>query len=177
MKVGTKSVLFGVHQFLIHPFVVAYAWFKLYGFPFDPRLWIAFFVHDLGYLGKADMDGPNGERHVEWGAWVMGALFGRKWHDFCLYHSRFYAKKNDASISRLCVADKLSIVIIPSRLYLLLGDASGETTEYMEAVEGKYRHENLSNQSKVEWLESIKDYLIKWVEAHKENMNDTWTKV
>jgi hypothetical protein len=55
MKVGTKSVLFGAHCFLIHPFFVAAAWIKLYGFPWDPRLWIAFFVHDLGYFGKPNI--------------------------------------------------------------------------------------------------------------------------
>ena len=71
MRVGTKSVLFGAHQFLIHPWFVAAAWWRLYGFPWDPRLWVAFFVHDLGYLGKPNMDGPEGERHVEFGARVM----------------------------------------------------------------------------------------------------------
>jgi hypothetical protein len=38
---------------LVHPFFVAYAWSRLFGFPWDPRLWLAFFVHDLGYLGKS----------------------------------------------------------------------------------------------------------------------------
>ncbi len=78
MKIGTKSVLFGAHQFLIHPWFVAAAWWKLYGFPFDPRLWVAFFVHDLGYLGKPNMDGEEGERHIELGARIM-ALFDRQY--------------------------------------------------------------------------------------------------
>src|SRR3990167_10895950 len=52
LTIGTKSVLFGAHQFLIHPWFVAWAWWKLYGFPFDPRLWVAFYVHDIGCLGK-----------------------------------------------------------------------------------------------------------------------------
>jgi len=51
MKVGTKGVLFGGHCFFIHPWFVALAWWRLYGFPFDPKLWIAFFVHDIGLLG------------------------------------------------------------------------------------------------------------------------------
>ena len=84
MKVGTKSVLFGAHQFLIHPWFVAYSWWKLYGFPFDPRLWIAFFTHDLGYLGKPNMDGPEGEKHPYFAARLMGCLFGIEWYDFCL---------------------------------------------------------------------------------------------
>lgn len=56
MKVGTKSVLFGVHFFLWHPILVFIGWWKLYSFPCDPRLWVAFIVHDLGYLGKPNMD-------------------------------------------------------------------------------------------------------------------------
>src|SRR5258708_5910867 len=75
MTIGTKSILFGAHQFLIHPWFVAAAWWKLYGFPFDPRLWVAFFVHDLGYWGKPNMDGAEGETHVELGANIMSALF------------------------------------------------------------------------------------------------------
>ena len=68
MTVGTKSVLFGAHQFLIHPWFVAWGWWTLYGFPLDPRLWVAFFVHDLGYIGKPNMDGPEGETHPLLGA-------------------------------------------------------------------------------------------------------------
>lgn len=77
MKVGTKSVLFGAHCFFIHPIFVAIAWTKLYGFPFDPRIWVAFFVHDLGYWGKPNMDGAEGETHVELGGKIMGFLFDR----------------------------------------------------------------------------------------------------
>ncbi|MDQ6662779.1 MAG: hypothetical protein M3Z23_00090, partial [Acidobacteriota bacterium] len=44
MKIGTRSVLFGAHQFLLHPVFLAIAWRRLYGFPWDPRLWAAFFL-------------------------------------------------------------------------------------------------------------------------------------
>lgn len=71
MRIGTKSVLFGAHCFFLHPWFVAWGWWKLYGFPFDPRLWVAFFVHDLGYLGKPNMDGPEGEDHPRFGAELM----------------------------------------------------------------------------------------------------------
>src|SRR4051812_37617346 len=100
MRIGTKSVLFGAHCFFIHPFFVAAGWWKLYGPTkifigrneseprairydravytsiFDPRLWIAFVIHDLGYFGKPNMDGDEGERHPEWGAGIMQRLFG-----------------------------------------------------------------------------------------------------
>ena len=78
MKVGTKSVIFGVHCFLIHPWFVAMAWWRLYGFPWDPRLWVAFFVHDLGYWGKPNMDGPEGEMHPALGGRIMHFLFDRR---------------------------------------------------------------------------------------------------
>ena len=72
MRVGTKSILFGVHNFLVHTPLVGIAWWRLYGFPRDPRLWFAFLLHDIGYFGKRSMEGPEGERHVELGARIMG---------------------------------------------------------------------------------------------------------
>ena len=74
MRVGTKSVIFGVHAILVHPFFVAYAWSRLFGFPWDPRLWFAFVVHDVGYLGKSNMEGPEGQQHVVLGGRIMGWL-------------------------------------------------------------------------------------------------------
>lgn len=75
VSLGTRSVLIGAHCFFIHPWFVALAWWKLHGFPWDPRLWAAFFLHDIGYLGKPNLDGPEGEKHVELGALIMGSLF------------------------------------------------------------------------------------------------------
>ena len=177
MKIGTKSILFGAHCFFLHPIFVFLAWLKLYGFPFDPRLWISFFVHDLGYWGKANMDGDEGERHVEFGAKVMG-IFGKKWHDFSMYHSRFYAKKNGASYSKLCVADKLAITLEPTWLYLLRANLTGEINEYMAAAknnDGKYVTMNLSTKNQKKWFADVCDYLRAWSYEHKEIKIDTWT--
>jgi hypothetical protein len=203
VKIGTKSVLFGAHQFLIHPLFVAWAWWKLYGFPHDPRLWVAFFVHDLGYLGKPNMDGPEGERHVEFGAAVMHFLFDRprlrryiesepgafsyrqrrtRWRDFCLYHSRFYAKRDGRPHSRLCVADKLAIVLTPGWLYLPMARATGEIHEYMdlakartEAGEPKYVSMNIYSDRQSQWYANVQEYLRRWVDEHKDGRTDTWT--
>lgn len=86
MNIGTRSILFGYHQFAIHPWFVAWAWWRLYSFPWDPRLWVTFFVHDLGYWGKPNMDGAEGEEHPYLGATIVGRLFDRKYpsaaHDF-----------------------------------------------------------------------------------------------
>lgn len=65
MTTGTKSLLFGVHQFLWHPLTVLLAWVYLYrSFP-NPKELLCIFVHDWGYWGCPNMDGPEGERHPE----------------------------------------------------------------------------------------------------------------
>jgi hypothetical protein len=226
MKVGTKSVLFGAHQFVLHPIVLAIAWWKLYGPPLDPRLWVAFIVHDLGYIGKANLDGPEGETHVELGARIMHFLFDRKrvmsffstddpvevadamaqgysaeiwesngkrhfrgsairrshyWHDFTLYHSRFYAKKHGAQVSPLCIADKMAIVVMPTWLWVTLCRLTGELDEYMlkaqqnREQESKYISMNIYDPNPYRFFENVKTYLRKWIEAHRRGEEDSWT--
>lgn len=182
MKIGTKSLLFGAHQVFIHPWFVATAWWKLYGFPADIRLWFAFFLHDIGYWQSPNMDGPEGERHVEWAANVMERWFGAEWGDFCRYHSRFYAKRDGKPFSRLCVADKLSLVLTPAWLYLPMVRATGEINEYWElskartaAGEPKYASMKLHHDSQHQWYAEIQEYLRRWVDAHRDGATDTWT--
>lgn len=175
MKIGTKSVLFGAHCFIIHPWFVAFAWWKLYGFPWDPRLWMAFFVHDIGYFGKPNMDGQEGEEHPYRGALIMGALFGKRWFEFTLYHSRFLSKKNDAQYSKLCVADKLAIVITPAWLYLPMVKATGEIKEYMKDAERNSNGQLKVQGSELIWYNGVRDYVRRWVEEHKDIKVDTWT--
>jgi hypothetical protein len=178
MKIGTKSVLFGAHQFLLHPWFVAFAWWKLYGFPFDPRLWVSFFVHDLGYIGKPNMDGPEGDMHPHWGACLMGTLFGRKWYLFTLYHSRFLSKNNNVHFSKLCVADKLALVYTPGWLYLPLVKFTGEIDEYRKlGDDGKYESMNSNQESSEMWWASVQSYLRDWVDEHKDMKEDNWTPV
>jgi hypothetical protein len=135
MKVGTKSVLFGAHCFFLHPWFLAAGWTKLYGFPFDPRLYFAFFLHDIGYVGKPNMDGPEGESHPALGATIMRRLFEPAWGDLCLYHSRYYARAHGAHPSRLCFADKLACALTPSWLYLPMVSATGEIHEYLQQAQ------------------------------------------
>ncbi|MBX7204171.1 MAG: hypothetical protein K1X81_01990 [Bacteroidia bacterium] len=175
MKVGTKSVLFGAHCFFIHPWFVAFAWWKLYGFPFDPRLWVAFFVHDLGYFGKSNMDGEEGEAHPYWGACLMGFLFGKRWFDFTLYHSRFLSKRNGAHYSRLCVADKLAICLTPAWLYLPMVRATGEINEYMKDAARNSNGQIAVQDSQKKWYADVQVYVRNWVEQHKDLKADTWT--
>lgn len=172
VPVGTRSILVGAHAFWFHPFAVAAAWRKSYSFPFDPRLWVAFFVHDLGYIGCPNMDGPEGEKHPELGALIMHKLFdwlspvpqfvdrkfngygpSKEWHNFSLYHSRTYAKLYGAEVSALCYADKLAFTVQPKWLYLFLVKLTGEYEEYLDNARKynaelgyvKIRTDNLSN--------------------------------
>lgn len=172
MGVGTRSVLFGVHQFAIHPWFVARAWWYLYGFPWDLRLWVSFFLHDLGYIGKPNMDGPEGELHPAWAAHVMAWLFGKKWFNFCYYHSRFLAKRDQQPFSRLCVADKLAITLTPGWLYLPLARLSGELVEYME---GKGARTPAGERTPKEWYQDVQYYCKEWAITHQDCKPDTWT--
>jgi len=174
MKIGTRSVLFGAHQFLIHPVFVAYAWWRLYGIPLDPRLWIAFIVHDLGYLGKPNMDGPEGEKHPIWAAEFMHGLFGHEWWLLCIGHSRFYAKKIGITPSPLCMADKLAVALEPVWLYLPRVILTGEIKEYMSVSIDRAEIDkttvmmvNAVSGVRVAWIKSVKVFLEKWAYDHR----------
>lgn len=140
MKIGTKSLLYGAHCWPIHTYYLFKAWWRLYGFPWDIRLWFAFALHDIGYWGKPNMDGDEGETHPELGANIMRRLFGIAWYRFTLYHSRFYAKRDGAEISQLCVSDKLATVLTPNWIYLLLVRATGEIAEYRKPPNDRYEY-------------------------------------
>jgi len=91
MKIGTKSLLFGAHQFIIHPIFVAIAWIKLYGWTWKIQHWVAFLVHDFGYWGKPNMDGKEGKKHPELGAKIMHWLFDKyEYEDFNYDNVTYY---------------------------------------------------------------------------------------
>lgn len=210
MKIGTKSVLFGAHCFAIHWFFVALGWWKLYGFKavyigtntgypqtlrwklgvrggpqfarfLDPRLWLVFLLHDIGYLGKPNMDGPEGEEHPWTGARIIGFLFGTAWHDFTLLHSRFLAKRYGRKPSPLCIADKLAIALEPWWFYLPRVNLTGEVAEYMakssamNATGSKYSGMNLNVASQRAWVADMQAYIRRWVAEHRDGREDTWT--
>lgn len=146
-----------------------------------PALWVAFFVHDIGYLGKPNMDGPEGEQHPETGARIMRGLFGEPWGMFALYHSRFLAKQHGAKPSPLCMADKLAIALEPWWLYLPRVNLTGEVREYMaksSAMNGtgsKYSGMNLDISNQRAWNRDMCAYIRRWVAEHKDGREDTWT--
>ena len=145
MRTGTKSLLFGVHQFLWHPVTVWLAWVYLFRELPNWRECVCILIHDWGYWGKQNMDSLGGEDHPIWAArWALqylddpaidwdpwsGELFDTRYHDLCLYHSRHFAKTAGKEPSKLCWADKCSVIFDPWWLYLPRAWLSGELDEY-----------------------------------------------
>jgi hypothetical protein len=169
---------------VVHPWFLAVAWSRLYGFPWDIRLWFAFALHDVGYFFKNDMDGLEGETHVELGARIMTALFGESWGAFTAAHSRYWAKRNGRQFSRLCVADKLAFVLTPDWLYVPMARATGELSEYMLRAKERQagceyftdvESPQLNSPKPREWLRGLKSYTSRWVEEHRDGGVDHWT--
>jgi hypothetical protein len=145
MKTGTKSLLFGVHQFILHPLFVLAGWVKLYGWSVKKvscayvwwKVVLCIFAHDLGYYNCDDMDGEwSGAMRPEFGAKLIHKYVDEKsgfiymYQNLCLYHSASYARRFGGSPSDLCYADKLGSVLIPWWLWVGLGKLSGELAEY-----------------------------------------------
>lgn len=220
-SIGTLSVLVGVHQFALHPLIIAIGWWKeyrfrrvhigyrmvprtvhvdgggFYRFPeqrdvyaslLDPRLWLAFIVHDIGYLGKPNMDGPEGETHPEVGARIMRSLFGEPWGDLVLLHSRYYAKTLGKNVSALCFADKWAIILEPSWLYLPRVWMTGELAEFManarRRAHTRTADDPLSDEERaglagttLQWHRAMKVYMRRWIAYHRDGRPDAWTRV
>ena len=132
MNVGTKSLLFGVHHVLWHPLTVWLAWKRLYGWP-SWREMICIIVHDWGYWGSPNMDGPEGEDHPTRSAMFgIVKLLGDDAVVLVARHSRQLSRALGVEPSRLCWADKLSIRYEPCWFYLLRARLSGELFEYRQ---------------------------------------------
>lgn len=189
MTIGTRSVLFGAHCFFLHPWFVAASWLRLYGLRrvicpssrvttsiFDWRLWVCFFVHDLGYIGKPDMDGKAGEQHPIWAADLVHRWFDRpykwNWRDFAMYHSRFLARIDHREPSLFCWADKYAIYLTPSWLYIPLTRATGELDEYM-----KINPREVKGHGKDPWTwhRECRAYCRALALEHKDGRPDGWT--
>ena len=118
MTEGTKSYLFGAHQFLIHPLIVIVAWKKHHGRM--PRLWelVCIFLHDIGHIGKQYLSDVEEKRKH----WILGARIGQKLFGYPAY--ALIAGHSTASglpRSKLFWADKFSWVICPM-WWILLND-------------------------------------------------------
>lgn len=131
MKVGTKSLLFGCHQFILHPIFVYSAWINCYRELPNPKETICIIIHDWGYWGKPNMDGPEGELHPQWAAHVATKYLGGEYGILCLLHSRFAARAVMRPVSKLCLPDKIGVAKMPDWLWVILARFTGELYEYM----------------------------------------------
>lgn len=170
MNVGTKSVLFGVHQFLWHPLTVALAFCRTHSRL--PTWWEAVGIacHDLGYWGCTDMDGDSGVHHPRAGAALAYHLIcwlsARRAYDvyfFCLYHSSTFARENGAKTSELYLPDKVSILFDPAWFYLFRARLSGELTEYVVRENLRYGM-TLTEEA---WLKNYRSIIREKLTAHK----------
>jgi len=142
MRLGLRSLLFGCHQFILHPIFVYRAWVALYGWPnFAETLAIIF--HDWGHVSSRKMDDEYGEMHPAriWRAfeWLANKFRWWRWMRHQLIsagtisanHSRFWCQKIHAKPSKLCFADKAVFIYQPSWTWCLCAWLSGEGKEYL----------------------------------------------
>lgn len=183
MRIGTKSLLFGAHQFIIHPTTVLLSAIKMRGGLPNYKECICIFVHDWGYWGCENMEGEDGQNHPEGGALLANTLLDHnfrmgvghvvgddkwdtkakktewKYYYLCRYHSRSYADKFNQPPSELCWWDKLCVLYDPWWLYLPRVMLSGEIHEYRaEATKAGLITSDMSNR---EWYEWARERMIR----------------
>jgi hypothetical protein len=191
IPIGTRSVRGGYHTWWLHPLFVALGWIKVYGWGtvtddyvttsiWDWKLWYAFFVHDIGYVGKPNMDGPEGEQHPLVGANrilcrvlrsnPMGTMqLPCAWYNFVLCHSRYMAKRHGLRPSALCMADKLAFALYPRWLLKWLVYRTGEVHEYM--AEG-IRNGSITTPDFTTWHRMVCGFVQQYVTDHKDGQDD-----
>lgn len=148
--IGTRSILWGVHSMLWHPFVVLLGWITLFGLPSLKEL-LCIIVHDIGYIGMRNIDGIEGITHCQMGAKMAGKLLGERYRELVLHHSRTYCKTFGGAPSKLCWADKVSILYEIQWFYIFRARLSGEIKEWRGVTKDKYP----LDMSDKEWLKSI----------------------
>ena len=193
MKIGTKSLLFGAHQFILHPIFTFFGWIRCYGFDSKGYKWwkllICFIIHDWGYYGCDNMDGKEGERHPKWAAMKVwkyldsvnielavlmaigpdrdfSLLYKRKYYDLCLHHSRFLAKNNKGTPSKLCWADKAGTALMPTWLWILLCTLTGELEEYTSVIKYKEKLKIVGELSSTEFFNIYKEHVKELINKH-----------
>ena len=161
ITLGTKTLLFGVHQILIHPLMVTLAWAKLYHtFPTWREL-LCIMVHDWGYWGRPNLKNEDGDRHPEFGAELAGKVLGPEWKNFILGHSSFYIARNGVKKSKLLAPDKYWHCMIPLWFYKILAVPSGEFRHYRELKHARQVADQ--HESDVVWWSNLQQVALKKV--------------
>jgi len=130
MKVGTKTLLCGTHQVILHPVLMLVAFIKVHRRCPSMAEFLAIWLHDIGYWGRAGLDIKGGEEHPYAGAKLMEKLFGKHGRDLVLGHSSCTCAKEGIEKSSLYLPDKHYFLLLPPRLHWLLAILSGECEEY-----------------------------------------------
>jgi hypothetical protein len=127
-------------------------------------------VFDIGIFGERPLHPAiQGNESIEQSnkyIWINGEPFGQ-WGQFCLFHSRYYAKKAGAQPSKLCFADKLAFCLTPRWLYLPMVTLTGEIKEYLENAQTGY--------DKITWHKQLCGYFSMWIAEHIDGREDGWT--
>ena len=191
MKIGTKSLLFGCHQFVLHPVYTYVAWRKLYNeFPSIGET-VAIIIHDWGYWGKSNLDGEEGEKHPEWAYNFFNKypvssyvyVFGE--HRYiryiqecyslavlCLFHSRFYAKNNDVEPSKLCWADKYGTILYGKYLWSFFATISGELNEYMTNDKYEIYYKGAEHDGTFKWFTEYVKFITPIIQENVKKFNN-----
>jgi len=152
MNIGTRSLLFGAHQFLWHPLTVALAYRRLFRRWPDAVGCLCILLHDAGYWGCPNIDGKEGKLHPLRGAQLAGkivyrlrrlfcgrqesrlssALLASEAAERCLLHSGSLAQEAGMAPSDICWADKYVVCLEPEWFYLFRTWLSGESKEFVQ---------------------------------------------
>jgi len=109
MTQGTKSFLFGCHQFLLHPYFIIKAWKWWYGrYPYWKEI-VCILIHDIGICGRQYLDGDNKKGHWQRGALLAYRLFGDGYMRLCTGHT----DESGFIRSMLFIPDKISYLFCP----------------------------------------------------------------
>lgn len=157
MRVGTKSVLFGVHAFAVHPLLVGISWRILYRRWPRWSEWVAIFLHD-NYWGLPNIDGVEGKQHPARNAKLARWLGGLYAEELVRFHSRTFARAASRSPSALCAPDKYSILLEPEFFYLWRARLSGEIKEFMHNA--RQYEGMLITATEEEWLRLYKEKVM-----------------
>lgn len=110
MSEGTRSLLIGCHNIIMHPLMVIRAWRWWFGTWPKPWQIVCIFVHDVGLAGRQYLSDPMAkEGHWKLGAYWAGRLFGWKGFYFCAGHTPESCEPRSA----LWFADKASWLVAP----------------------------------------------------------------
>lgn len=163
---GLQTLLIGIHNPILHGFLVFLAWKKIYHKCPSFKETICILLHDIGYIKEKNPQN-NDDRHPEIGARLCGSLFGLDYQILCLAHSRVYAERLGVPLSRLGYADKYSVLLIPDFLYNVLLHIGGDVAEYHATTKTK------------KWgypfdVEILKEEYRKWWEKNRDKVNSSY---